>query len=110
MVFRNDRWLSERNRDRTLRFLSEQRIPLVCVDEPQGFPTSVPPVAEATAEVGVVRFHGRNAETWAKRGATVAERFDYAYGNGNADAQRKSFGFADVDAHLVAHGQPHCDA
>lgn len=77
--FRNDRWLSERNRERTVRFLSDRRMPLVCVDEPQGFPTSVPPLAEATAEIGVVRFHGRNAETWAKRGATVAERFDYLY-------------------------------
>jgi len=77
--FRNDRWLSERNRERTLRFLSDQHIPLACVDEPQGFPTSVPPIAEATAEIGLVRFHGRNAETWARPGASVAERFDYLY-------------------------------
>ena len=35
--------------------------------------------AEATAEVGLVRFHGRNAEAWARPGASVAERFDYLY-------------------------------
>ncbi len=32
-----------------------------------------------TAPVGLVRFHGRNAETWGARGATSAERFDHWY-------------------------------
>jgi uncharacterized protein YecE (DUF72 family) len=77
--FRNNRWLSDLNQERTLRFLSERRIPFVCVDEPQGLPASVPPVATATAEIALVRFHGRNREAWAKKGATVAERFDYLY-------------------------------
>jgi uncharacterized protein YecE (DUF72 family) len=78
--FRNGRWLSERNAERTLGFLREQRLPLVCVDEPQGFENSVPPVAEATADdVALVRFHGRNTATWAKRGVTPAERFDWRY-------------------------------
>jgi len=26
-----------------------------------------------------IRFHGRNAETWNKRGGSAAERFDYLY-------------------------------
>jgi uncharacterized protein YecE (DUF72 family) len=77
--FRNNRWLAEANRERTLGFLRDQRLPLVCVDEPQGFASSVPPLAEATAEIGLVRFHGRNAEMWERKGATVAERFDYLY-------------------------------
>jgi uncharacterized protein YecE (DUF72 family) len=77
--FRNNRWLAEGNRERTLGFLRERRIPLVCVDEPQGFASSVPPLAEATADVAVVRFHGRNAEMWERRGASVADRFDYLY-------------------------------
>ena len=77
--FRNNRWLAERNRERTLGFLRERRIPLVCVDEPQGFASSVPPLAEATADVALVRFHGRNAEMWERRGASVADRFDYLY-------------------------------
>ena len=37
------------------------------------------PVAAATADVAVVRFHGRNAETWEKKGITPAERFRYLY-------------------------------
>jgi len=77
--FRNNRWLSDLNRDRTLAFLREYRLPFVCVDEPQGLTNSVPPVAEATAEIGLVRFHGRNREMWAKKGATTGERFDYLY-------------------------------
>ena len=49
------------------------------VDEPQGFPSSIPPVAEVTAPLAVVRFHGRNEENWKKPGLTAAERFDYLY-------------------------------
>ncbi|MBI1886318.1 MAG: DUF72 domain-containing protein [Chloroflexi bacterium] len=78
--FRNDRWLAEGpNRERTLQFLADNELPFVCVDEPQGFRSSVPPVAEATAPLSIVRFHGRNSEMWQKRGVTSAERFDYLY-------------------------------
>jgi uncharacterized protein YecE (DUF72 family) len=37
------------------------------------------PVAEATAQIGLVRFDGRNQEMWAKKGATRGERFDYLH-------------------------------
>ncbi|MGQ9572802.1 MAG: DUF72 domain-containing protein [Dehalococcoidia bacterium] len=77
--FRNNRWLSETNRQRTLRFLSDHRIPFVCVDEPQGFRSSVPPLAEATASDALVRFHGRNREMWERKGITASERFRYLY-------------------------------
>ncbi len=77
--FRNARWFTESNRERTLDLLRGQHIPLVCVDEPQGLTSSVPPVTEATAEIGLVRFHGRNTAMWEHKGATVAERFDYLY-------------------------------
>jgi uncharacterized protein YecE (DUF72 family) len=77
--FRNNRWLSDTNRQRTLRFLSDHRLPFVCVDEPQGFRSSVPPLAEATASDALVRFHGRNAEMWEGKGITASERFRYLY-------------------------------
>ncbi len=51
----------------------------VCVDEPQGFDSSVPPVVAATSDLVVVRFHGHNAESWEKRQITAAERFRYRY-------------------------------
>ena len=77
--FRNASWLSEKNRERTLDFLRRNDLPFVCVDEPQGFRSSVPPVAEATSDIALVRFHGRNRETWEKKGIGPAERFNYLY-------------------------------
>jgi uncharacterized protein YecE (DUF72 family) len=67
--FRNAAWLAtDRDRDRTLG----------CVDMPQGFRSSVPPIAEATSPaLSVVRFHGRDPEAWKKK--TVTERFRYLY-------------------------------
>ena len=58
---------------------ADNRLPFVCVDEPQGFRSSVPPVVEATAADALVRFHGRNAENWERKGITAAERFAYLY-------------------------------
>jgi uncharacterized protein YecE (DUF72 family) len=77
--FRNNVWLNERSRHNSLEFLRRNDLPFVCVDEPQGFKSSVPPVAEVTSDIGVVRFHGRNGETWEKKGITSAERFNYLY-------------------------------
>ena len=79
MEFRNNVWLSERNRAATFDFLRRNDLPFVCVDEPQGFKSSVPPVAKATSDIGLVRFHGRNSETWEKKGIGPAERFNYLY-------------------------------
>jgi len=80
--FRNNRWLSEQNQAATLSFLRQHSLPFVCVDEPQGFASSVPPVAEVTGTVGIVRFHGRKAETWETKNSSPAERFDYYYDEG----------------------------
>jgi len=77
--FRNRLWMEERNRDETLAFLRDNGLSYVAVDEPQGFPSSIPPVDAVTAPLAVVRFHGRNAENWKKPGLTAAERFDYSY-------------------------------
>jgi uncharacterized protein YecE (DUF72 family) len=77
--FRNNVWLNERNKDNTLDFLSRSDLPFVCVDEPQGFKSSVPPLAESTADMGLVRFHGRNAEMWEKKGISTTDRFNYLY-------------------------------
>jgi uncharacterized protein YecE (DUF72 family) len=77
---RNGSWFNEKNAERTLRFLEENGIPFVMVDAPQGMKSSIPPVVAATSsELAVVRFHGRRAETWEKRGIPVVERFRYLY-------------------------------
>jgi uncharacterized protein YecE (DUF72 family) len=77
--FRHNSWLNEKNVDRTLSFLRENDLPYVCVDEPQGFKSSMPPLAEATSDVGLVRFHGRNRDMWEKKGVSATERFNYLY-------------------------------
>jgi uncharacterized protein YecE (DUF72 family) len=77
--FRNNVWLSDKNQATTLDLLRRNDLPFVCVDEPQGFKSSVPPVAEVTSDIGLVRFHGRNTETWEKKGIGPAERFNYLY-------------------------------
>ena len=77
--FRNGRWLDDEHMSETLDFLERHSLAYVCVDEPQGFNSSVPPVVAVTAPVAEVRFHGRNAENWEKKGITAAERFRYDY-------------------------------
>ncbi|HXF57390.1 MAG TPA: DUF72 domain-containing protein [Actinomycetota bacterium] len=78
--FRHRSWMEERNREETLSFLEEHGIPYVCVDMPQGFDSSVPPVAAATSrDLAVVRFHGRDPEAWASTSGTAADRFRYDY-------------------------------
>jgi len=78
--FRHGSWFNEKNAERTVRFLEDNKIPYVAVDEPQGFKSSVPPVIVPTSEeLAIFRFHGRNAENWEKKDITPAERFRYLY-------------------------------
>ena len=78
--FRHGSWFNEKNADRTLRFLTDNRIPFVIVDEPQGLRSSVPPIVAVTSpELAIVRFHGRRTETWEAQGIPVVERFRYLY-------------------------------
>ena len=77
--FRRRRWLEPDECESTLEFLEANDLPFVCVDEPQGFESSVPPVVGATSDLAVVRFHGRNTETWETPVASAAERFRYRY-------------------------------
>jgi hypothetical protein len=53
----------------------------VVVDEPQGFASSIPAVWQVTrSDLAIVRFHGRNEETWEAKGLkSAAERFNYLY-------------------------------
>jgi len=74
--FRNRTWLSEENRAETLDFLASYALPYVCVDMPQGYPSSVPPVVAATADLAVVRFHG-HSDRWESK--DIYERFGYRY-------------------------------
>jgi uncharacterized protein YecE (DUF72 family) len=77
---RNRAWLEERDRERTLKLLADESLPLVCVDMPQGFRSSLPPLAEVTdPTLAVVRFHGRDPKAWSHKGPTATPRFRYLY-------------------------------
>ena len=76
--FRNHTWLNG-DTDKTLHWLEDNGLTFVCVDEPQGFVSSVPPLAAVSSDVAYVRFHGRNGNTWEARTQSSAERFDWYY-------------------------------
>ena len=74
--FRHHTWMIPDHREQTLGFLAAHELPYVCVDMPQGYPNSIPPVLAATARLAVVRMHGHSAK-WESR--DIGERFDYRY-------------------------------
>ena len=78
--FRNSLWYEDRKLEKTLEFLEGHNIPLTSVDMPQGFRSSLPPLALATSkDLAYVRFHGRNAEQWDKQHEIATPRFAYKY-------------------------------
>jgi uncharacterized protein YecE (DUF72 family) len=77
--------MSEANQAETLEFLTGYDLPYVCVDMPQGFKSSVPPVVAATSDLAVMRFHGHNDAEWESK--SVQRRFAYLY----SDTELKSW-------------------
>lgn len=77
--FRSPTWLATpEDRDRTLETLRDLELALVVVDAPSA--SKLTTVVEVTnPDLAVIRFHGRNDETWKKPGTTAAERFRYLY-------------------------------
>ena len=76
MEFRHASWFEGDNRAETLEFLRKHDLPFVCVDMPQGYRSSIPPVLEPTADLAVVRFHG-HSEKWTSK--DIYEKFGYLY-------------------------------
>jgi uncharacterized protein YecE (DUF72 family) len=75
---RSPRWWADADdRRRTLELLRGCGLAHVVVDAPPA--SGLPAVVEATADTAVVRFHGRNDDTWSKRDISPAERFNYLY-------------------------------
>ena len=75
--FRNRTWMSPENQEETLGFLASHQLAYVCVDMPQGYPSSIPPVLAATSEdLAVVRMHG-HSDKWDSK--DIYERFGYRY-------------------------------
>jgi uncharacterized protein YecE (DUF72 family) len=99
--FRNRTWMTGDNQRETLDFLAANGLPYVCVDMPQGYPSSIPPVLAATSDLAVVRLHGHSGK-WTSK--DIAEKFGYRYGDeelaGWAARLRGLAGQADV-THVV---------
>ncbi len=74
---RSPRWWTEDERERTLGLLGEHDLAAVVVDAPAA--SGLPTVVASTSDLTVVRFHGRNDETWDAKGLTPAKRFRYLY-------------------------------
>ena len=103
--FRSASWFNEKNIERTLAFLGDRQIPLVMVDGPQGFKSSVPPIVAATSpELALVRFHGRrtrdvgSAEHQDRRALPLPLRRGRARGVGASRARGRRPGRADARA------------
>jgi len=77
--FRNKTWMTPENQEETLGFLAAHQLPYVCVDMPQGYPSSIPPVLAATSDLALVRMHGHSAK-WESK--DIYERFGYEYSDG----------------------------
>jgi uncharacterized protein YecE (DUF72 family) len=76
---RHASWFEDAAAAETVTFLRDHDLSMVCVDMPQGHPSSVPPIMVATAAPAVVRFHGHSAH-W--EGGSKEDRFRYAYSDG----------------------------
>jgi uncharacterized protein YecE (DUF72 family) len=80
--FRHASWREPERHERVKDMLRAIRASYVCIDAP-----GLPPLLEVTdPRLAVLRFHGRNAENFARRGASVIERFDYLYVPSELDA------------------------
>ncbi|MEE1751426.1 DUF72 domain-containing protein [Streptomyces sp. SP18CS02] len=78
--FRHPDWWRCDQAARTTALLTDLHATAVAVDTAQSLPTSVPPVAPVTsAELAVVRFHGRNP-AWGT--GSKEERFRHTYAEG----------------------------
>jgi uncharacterized protein YecE (DUF72 family) len=64
------------NQAETLEFLAAGNLPYVCVDMPQGYPNSIPPVVAATSDLAVIRLHG-HSDKWDSK--DIHQRFGYRY-------------------------------
>lgn len=94
--FRHASWFNGDNAAETLDFLRQHEIPYVCVDMPQGYPSSIPPVLEATSDLAVVRFHG-HSDKWTSK--NIYEKFGYLY------SERELTDWAPKLAKLAEHAE-----
>ena len=78
--FRHGSWYLAEAQEKVFRFLRENGIIHVVVDEPQlGTLATVPFVPQTTADIAYYRLHGRNKENWLKKNVETSLRYAYLY-------------------------------
>ena len=88
----------------TLAFERERNLVNAIVDEPQEMSNTIPSIWEVTnPDLAIVRLHGRNRETWNRKGLTSsAERFNYDYSDDElADLGGKIRALSAARVHVV---------
>lgn len=76
--FRHASWFEPERRQRMFDLLRAHEMTFVCTDAPAANDVE-PVIAVTNPRLAVLRFHGRNAAGWAKKSASVHERFSYLY-------------------------------
>lgn len=99
--FRHGTWFFGEHLESTLQWERELGLVHTVVDSPQGFANCVPCVWDVTnPRLAILRLHGRNKETWNKKGlAASSARFDYQYSVDELAAMLPEI------AHLAAQAQ-----
>jgi uncharacterized protein YecE (DUF72 family) len=78
--FRHGSWFTPERRGGVFSFLREHGITYITADEPQyGNLSTVPFLPYVTSDIAYFRLHGRNKETWFKKGIETSLRYDYLY-------------------------------
>ncbi|HEY6009818.1 MAG TPA: DUF72 domain-containing protein, partial [Geobacteraceae bacterium] len=78
--FRHGSWLTVQRRGHVFGFLRENGLTYVTADEPQfGTLATVPFLPETTTDIAYLRLHGRNTDTWLRKGVETSARYDYLY-------------------------------
>jgi uncharacterized protein YecE (DUF72 family) len=78
--FRHGSWLTPESRDAVFQFLRTHELIYITADEPYyGTLATVPFIPQTTTDIAYFRFHGRNRETWLKKGVATSLRYSYLY-------------------------------
>ncbi len=75
--FRNWRWITSPEKEKSFQFLKDHSISYVVIDAPwiKGWQGPV----EVTGPICYIRFHGRNRKNWFKKGIETVQRYRYLY-------------------------------
>lgn len=100
--------MSTRHRTQTLDLLAHEGLIYVCVDEPQGFVASMPPIVAATADPVVIRMHGRNPARWRDRShGRRSGSWAYRYSQAElAEWAEQIQAIADHEVHVIFSNGP----